>query len=36
MSVIANKAATLEPTSWMLIVLGVGAIVMFVFVRPPR
>src|SRR5262249_10202695 len=34
--VIAHRASTLEPTTWILTVLLVGAIVMFMLVRPPR
>jgi hypothetical protein len=34
--VISYRASTLEPTTWILSVLLVGAIVMFIMVRPPR
>ncbi|HEX5110353.1 MAG TPA: hypothetical protein VFV95_18005 [Vicinamibacterales bacterium] len=34
--IIAHKASTLEPLTWVLSVLVIGAIVMFIMVRPPR
>lgn len=35
-SVIAHQARTLEPSTWVLMVLGLAALVMFVVVRPPQ
>jgi hypothetical protein len=31
-----RTARSIEPITWMFIVLGVGAFVMFVVVRPPK
>ena len=33
---IDHQVRAIEPMTWMFIVLGIGAFVMFVVVRPPR
>jgi hypothetical protein len=36
LSVMTHQARTLEPSTWVLMVLGLAALVMFAVVRPPQ